>query len=63
MTVSREIINEVRRVLGESDLFDVEYVEIVDPDEMTEVENVRNGALLALAGRFGKTRLIDNIIL
>ena len=63
VTNSREIERKVRGMLAGSPLLSVEYVEIVDPDEMTTVEDVRGGALLALAARLGKTRLIDNIVL
>ena len=63
VTDALEIERKVRGVLAGSPLLSVEYVEIVDPDEMTAVEDVRGGALLALAARLGKTRLIDNIVL
>jgi len=63
VTDSKETINTVNGMLSELDLFDVEYVEIVDPEELTDVGDSRNGGLLVLAGRFGKTRLIDNILL
>ena len=35
----------------------------MDRDEMTPVEDVSGGALLAAAVWFGKTRLIDNVML
>ena len=41
----------------------IEYIEIVDPDSIEPVEDVSNGALVAIAVRFGTTRLIDNTIL
>ena len=63
VTDTREIERKVRGMLARSLLLSVEYVEIVDPDEMTAVEDVRGCALLALAARLGKTRLIDNIVL
>ena len=63
VTGALEIIRKVRGVLAGSPLLDIEYVEMVDPDEMTAVHDATGGALLAMAGRFGKTRLIDNIVL
>lgn len=41
----------------------LEYAEIVDPDLLLPLEDVRNGALVAIAARVGATRLIDNILL
>ena len=40
-----------------------EYVDIVNFDDMRQVDDVSNGALLAVAVWFGETRLIDNIII
>jgi pantoate--beta-alanine ligase len=58
-----ELLKPVREILSESPLFRLDYAEIVDPDEMTAVSEVRDRAMLALAGWFGSTRLIDNIML
>ncbi len=41
----------------------VEYAEVVDPDTLIPLNNVRRDALLAVAARVGSTRLIDNILL
>lgn len=41
----------------------IEYVEVVDPDTLLPIEDVSEGALLAIAARVGTTRLIDNILL
>jgi pantoate--beta-alanine ligase len=41
----------------------VEYAAIVDPDTLEPVEDVRGGALVAVAAKFGDTRLIDNVML
>jgi pantoate--beta-alanine ligase len=40
----------------------IEYIKIVDARTLKPVERIRGKALIALAVRFGKTRLIDNII-
>ncbi len=37
-----------------------EYVSAADPDSLTELDQVEKGALLSMAVRIGKTRLIDN---
>jgi len=41
----------------------VDYVAIVDKDELKPVKKLKKGNLIALAVFFGKTRLIDNIVL
>ena len=40
----------------------VDYVEIVDPRELSPVERTDSKVLIALAVRFGRARLIDNIL-
>jgi pantoate--beta-alanine ligase len=40
-----------------------EYVSVADPETLDELERIERGALLSLAARVGKTRLIDNILL
>jgi len=39
----------------------VDYVQIVDPDTLQDVQSTSDPVLLALAVRFGQTRLIDNM--
>ncbi len=53
----------VRQVLAEAPLGEVDYVALVDAEGLTPVESVESAVLLALAVRFGKTRLIDNTVL
>lgn len=63
-TTDASVIRErVMAVIGSAPLASVDYVEIVDPEEMTPVRDVSGGALLALAVRIGSTRLIDNTLL
>ena len=50
-------------VLREEPLAQVEYVSIADNETLRELEQIDQGALVSLAVRFGRTRLIDNIIL
>ena len=42
---------------------ELEYGEVVDPDTLDPLEEVREGAVCAVAARVGRTRLIDNTIL
>lgn len=41
---------------------DIDYLEIVDPNELRSVESTDGAVLIALAMRFGRARLIDNIL-
>ena len=41
----------------------VDYVSVVDADSLASVSRIANRALVALACHFGKTRLIDNVVL
>lgn len=57
------IRNEVQGKIGAEPLANVEYVEIYSFPELQEVRTVSGKVLLAVAVKFGATRLIDNIIL
>jgi pantoate--beta-alanine ligase len=58
---ARDVVDLVRKVIGEAPLARVDYVEVVDAETLQPLETVRPNSLLALAVFFGKTRLIDNI--
>lgn len=45
-----------------SPLAEVDYIEIYDGDELRDISRIDGKALIALAVRFGKTRLIDNLL-
>lgn len=49
------------RINGEK-LASTDYVEVVSADDLETVEQLEGSVLIALAVRFGKTRLIDNIV-
>ncbi len=50
----------MREILAAEPLADVDYVSAADGTTLTELDRVEGPALLSLAVRFGKTRLIDN---
>ena len=58
---ARDVVDLVRKVIGEAPLARIDYVEVVDAETLQSVDPVRPNSLLALAVVFGKTRLIDNI--
>jgi len=53
----------VEDVLRQKDGINIEYIEICDSQNFEDLEIIKNRAVLAIACRIGKTRLIDNIIL
>jgi len=42
---------------------EIEYAEVVSPESLLPLEHTHTGALLAVAAKFGQTRLIDNLLL
>jgi len=60
---ARDIVDLARKMIGAAPLAQIDYVELVDAETLQPVEMVRPNSLLALAVFFGKTRLIDNILL
>lgn len=58
-----ELKSLVETYIGNEPLADIDYVEIVDVDDLHRPDEVDDQALLALAVRIGRTRLIDNVIL
>jgi pantoate--beta-alanine ligase len=53
----------MRDVLASEPLASVEYVSVADAETLRELETVDRAALLSLAVRIGRTRLIDNVVL
>lgn len=54
---------EVEGVLRQKEGIDIEYIDICDAYTLEELDTIKNRAVLAIACRIGKTRLIDNTIL
>ncbi len=50
-------------MIEREDLLNIDYVEIYSHPDLEPVERIEGSALLALAVKIGRTRLIDNIIL
>lgn len=60
---AQRLLDAVSFEIGREALAQIEYVKLCDADTLTDVEVVDDKALLALAVRIGKTRLIDNRLL
>ena len=56
------IVSTVRDLISQEPLAEIDYVSLVDPLTMEALDRVESRALLALAVKFGKTRLIDNML-
>lgn len=57
------IIQKMHDHIQSHPLAKIDYITIVDTETLDELTNINSNALIALAIYFGKTRLIDNIIL
>ena len=58
-----QILNEARDLITSQPETDIDYLSICDPETLIDVERIDRTALMALAVKVGKTRLIDNTIL
>lgn len=58
-----EILATVRQVISQTPYTRIDYLALVDPETLEEVDAVRGAARLALAVWVGNTRLIDNCLL
>ena len=62
-TSAQSLLLLVRAELAQEPLANLEYVKLCDPESLMDVETIDRSALLALAVRFGRARLIDNRML
>ncbi|MDA2937774.1 pantoate--beta-alanine ligase [Acidobacteria bacterium AH-259-A15] len=61
-TGSQHILRKALRVLEEEPLVEVEYLDVVDPEQMQPVSKVVGPVRVCAAIRIGSARLIDNIL-
>ncbi|WP_270961768.1 pantoate--beta-alanine ligase [Campylobacter upsaliensis] len=60
---SKIILQAMREELQKESLAKIDYIELVNPKTMQNLERIEDSALGALAVYIGKTRLIDNFLL
>ncbi|MFH1791507.1 MAG: pantoate--beta-alanine ligase [Candidatus Omnitrophota bacterium] len=60
---SKKILRNMSEMISARSAADIDYIKIVDAESLRDVERINGPALVALAVRIGKTRLIDNTIL
>ncbi|OQZ02031.1 MAG: pantoate--beta-alanine ligase [Candidatus Brocadia sp. UTAMX2] len=63
MTDTEKILREMEEIITRCKSATIDYIAIVNPETLGAVPKARNGDVVALAVRIGKTRLIDNVIL
>ena len=51
---------EKEGLIDKKDSAKIDYVKVVDLDTLEDIDEIKDGALIALAVMVGKTRLIDN---
>ena len=56
------LVSAMRRRIEEAGPCEIEYLEIVEGDELTGLATVSGRCLIGLAVRIGRSRLIDNVI-
>ncbi len=62
-TDAAHIRQRMRRLITEYPTASIDYISIADADNLSELDLIDRPALVSLAVRIGKTRLIDNVIL
>jgi pantoate ligase / CMP/dCMP kinase len=60
---TEKLLAAVTTALSTVPEFQLEYLELVDPQTLQPIDTLNEPALLAIAGRIENTRLIDNIII
>ena len=62
-TNADRIRQEITGLIQQQPLADIDYISIADISTLDELDTVSPPALVSLAVRIGKTRLIDNVVL
>src|SRR5438105_13241020 len=62
-TSAKEVVDLVRKIISQAPLARIDYVDLVDAETLQPIDSAKPNSLLAAAVYFGKTRLIDNILL
>ena len=60
---SEKIIATASEIIKSHKDTEIDYIAICDPQTLVDMKKVNRKALMALAVKVGKTRLIDNMIL
>lgn len=58
----RKLAGEIKKIIGQSKSAKVDYISVVHPETLEDLNDISGKSVIAVAARFGKTRLIDNVI-
>ena len=58
----KALIESMHKIISRSSKAQIEYISIVDPETLADLNVIEGAALVALAAKIGSTRLIDNIL-
>jgi pantoate--beta-alanine ligase len=59
---AKAILKQMTALIQQQPLAEIEYVSIADAETLEELDELKPPALVSMAVRFGKTRLIDNVV-
>ena len=59
---AKVIFSNIRNIIDLVEGAEIDYIEIVDAETMEAIDRLSGRVMIALAVRFGKTRLIDNCV-
>ncbi|MDD5252940.1 MAG: pantoate--beta-alanine ligase, partial [Candidatus Omnitrophica bacterium] len=57
------IISRMKQLIERNKQAKIDYIAIVDPEQLKELKKIAPGCLIALAVKIGKVRLIDNTVI
>ena len=57
------IRKEMTKLIQKENIADIEYISIADNETLKEIHRIKYPALVSMAVKFGRTRLIDNMVL
>jgi pantoate--beta-alanine ligase len=55
------LVARIRKIIEDAGPAEIDYIEVVDPEDLTPVTEIRDRARICLAVRIGNCRLIDNV--
>lgn len=59
---AKTIMKDVTAIIQQEPSATIDYVALTDPESLTDLQQIKSKALLALAVKIGKIRLIDNLL-
>jgi len=60
---SERIIKKMKQTVARAPAAEIDYIVVVDPENLEDIETIKGRVLVALAVWIGKTRLIDNTLI